>query len=105
NPDSVSEWERGMYVLSQSECDWPLWSETLESIPANRTVELSPFPVSIDLPITDAGSDPIETIHFVNPFRIRVEAPDMEDFEQNVTLVEGKYTDVNVTLEPLMRIR
>lgn len=104
-PDSVSEWERGMYVLSQSECDWPLWGETLESLPANRTVELSPFPVSIDLPLLDAGSGTIETVHFVNPFRIRVEAPNMEDFEQNVTLVEGKYTDVNVTLVQLKRMR
>ena len=99
-PDSIVSLEKGVYVAAGPEdvCDWPLWSEEVPSVPADRTLEVAPFPIEIP---HDVGSEPVDTIRFMNPYVVRVHASGMQVFEQEITLVEGKYTDVAVTFTPL----
>ena len=92
----------GFYLAREpSGCEWPLWSETLETGVRTDELEFGPFPTRIELPVTDPGSpDVIGTITFDNPFLIRVEVPSTGAiFEQKVILT-GRFTEVHVTFLP-----
>ena len=99
-PDSAFDVVKGMYVPAGPEdvCDWPLWSRELTSAPSSGELEVSPFPLEIDL-----GAEPtVDRIQFRNPYLVRVHASGMQTFEQQVTLVEGAFTEVNISFAPLV---
>jgi hypothetical protein len=101
--DSVREVGLKKYVAAGPEeiCDWPLWSEEVASVPFWKTIDFSPFPVQIDLGMSGADTTNMDVIRFRNPYLVRVHASGMHDFEQQVTLKEGKWTEVNVMFVPL----
>jgi hypothetical protein len=98
--DSVQVLNKGIYVPRGPEdvCDWPLWSEEVSSLPPSGELIFASFPVELDL---SAGGDTLDVIRFRNPYVVRVHASGMQVFEQSVTLIEGKYTEIEVTFVPL----
>ena len=75
-------------------CQWLLWSHEL---PEARTSTFGPFnPQGETLALYEQL---IHEVGFLNPFVVRVYATGMR-FEQEITLTEGKYTDVHVELAP-----
>lgn len=78
-------------------CRWPLWMRTVDPAPAGRTVTFGPFPESVNTTLFDDEGKPKELVVFKSPFTVRVVAPGMEPFEQEITLTKGRFADVAVT--------
>ena len=75
-------------------CQWLLWSHWL---PEAKTSSFGPFdPRGETLALYEQL---IREVGFLNPFVVRVYATGVR-FEQEITLTEGKYTDVHVELAP-----
>ena len=75
-------------------CQWLLWSSWL---PEAKTASFGPFDTRGE---TWAYYEQlIHEVGFLNPFVVRVYATGMR-FEQEITMTEGKYTDVHVELLP-----
>jgi hypothetical protein len=88
------------YVLrdeDRGECAWPIWLKRYEPAPSSRTVTVTGFPTVGET----QGGTPLKQIAFLNPFLVRVDAPGMERFEAEVSLVAGAVSRVRVPLTPV----
>ena len=81
-------------------CEWPLWIQEVDPGLSGNVLAYGPFPLAKNTTILDASGIPLELVNFLNPFLVRVHAPGMEAFEVEVTLEDGKYTNVPVEFVP-----
>lgn len=104
--DSEGEWtfEGSYYVWrarEQALCQWPLLIEEVDASSSTGLVELSPIPVLFQTVTVGFFGEILTSVTFENPFLVRVRAGGYQSFEAEVRLTEGRYTEVEVTLEPL----
>jgi hypothetical protein len=82
---------------------WILWSGEIDPGAAGRRWEVSPLPEFFWITWwVDDGQDGCAQVspQFASPFLLRVLAPGMSEFEQEISLVEEAFTEVTVVLAP-----
>jgi hypothetical protein len=91
------------YVYGPDEvgsCSWLIWSDLLDLSGARSRFEFTGFPESLTILTVVPGTEDAQSVAFSNPYLLRVHVPDRPLVQKVVTLEEGSFTEVRVSLSP-----